>query len=914
MAGSLRVRVASAGTGKTTILVARYLELIGSGTPLRRIAGATFTRASAEELRQRVDSGITELLATGSYLDLVHLQEELRPAYLEAQRELPGALLSTISGLMIRFLRLVAPQVGLDPEFQLMDEHDARQYFEEEFRSQSLVAGRELDSAQLDLALNLFDRRSLVTSFSAGDDKAAGLLELYEPALQAYNQRLASRLLGPADVERQAMRLLGLPGALRRISSRHTHVLLDEFQDVNPLQGSFFRALTRAGMQVEAVGDPKQSIYAFRDADVEVFRAALAEGERLEDLRETRRHATGVTRFLNHATRLMGERQLGFSVEEAPTVSSAGDQANVTGSVEVHWVSGRAGIAQLRNQEARLLAGLLQDAHDSGTAWEDMAVLARTHASLEIAHRALLAAGIPAVIGRGRGFFQRLEIRDVASALKSGVSASGPAFAAWLRSPFAQLSLAETQEVLRAPDRLEALAAVDHTVAAALTRLRELVLEPPLTALKGVLREPLARGRPIGDWLGSRQRANLDALLLRVARRPPVDLELLLAEIDRHANSQIAEVPESGGGVSLVTVHYAKGLEWPLTAVFDTGRGARRDLPGLLIRRADGAVALPGSALHDQLAREQQERDQLEQYRQFYVAVSRPRDRLILTGSLKGGTGTGWAQLLRELELGPDAAEPPAFVRVSTYAFDTGAARPLPESRREVPLRERAPWSLSVFEHGAFQPVMSPSSLRGEPGDERDAAAEPQTEPEQLKIQGELQETDTVVTRAAAIGTLLHAGIALNWQSDDPSLVEDLLAQEVMFSFSASERLDIVDQVVRLLAGYERLLGPVLPPLARRERDEAELPVVLPFAGTVWQGTMDRLYQADGEWFLDDYKTDGSVRPELYLGQLAIYWLAVRQVLKVEPTVRLVWLRSGSISEVPAADLQAALDRLEAQT
>src|SRR5690606_31987780 len=127
--------------------------------------------------------------------------------------------------------------------------------------------------------------------------------------------------------------------ALKRISSRHTHVLLDEFQDVNPLQGSFFRALTRAGMQVEAVGDPKQSIYAFRDADVEVFRAALAEGERLEDLSETRRHATGVTRFLNHATRLMGERQLGFSTAEAPTVSSAGDQAGVTGSVEVHWVS-----------------------------------------------------------------------------------------------------------------------------------------------------------------------------------------------------------------------------------------------------------------------------------------------------------------------------------------------------------------------------------------------------------------------------------------------------------------------------------------------------------------------------------------------------------------------------------------------
>ena len=56
-------------------------------------------------------------------------------------------------------------------------------------------------------------------------------------------------------------------------------LLVDEFQDVNPLQGAFFRALEQGGLQTEVVGDPKQSIYGFRHADVEVFRAALAEGE-----------------------------------------------------------------------------------------------------------------------------------------------------------------------------------------------------------------------------------------------------------------------------------------------------------------------------------------------------------------------------------------------------------------------------------------------------------------------------------------------------------------------------------------------------------------------------------------------------------------------------------------------------------
>lgn len=911
MSGRLRVRVASAGTGKTTVLVARYLELIGQGVPLRRIAGATFTRASAEELKQRVAGGISELLREGSYLGLVTLKPEQEPAFRQAERELSGALLSTISGLMVRFLRLVAPSIGLDPEFSMMDEHDASNLFEEEFRSQYLVNGRDHDARELELALTLFSKRSLVAAFSEGDGQARELLQQYEAAMAAYSQRLASRLMGPADVERHALRLLELPAALTRIGQRHTHILLDEFQDVNPLQGAFFRALADSGIVVEAVGDPKQSIYAFRDADVEVFRQALREGERLPDLSETRRHSRGLTRFLNHATSTMGEHDLGFSTAEAPEVTPAGSQAEVEGSVEVHWVKGRASIELLRNQEARLLAELLTGAHADGTAWDDMAVLAGTHASLGIAHRALLAAGIPAVMGRGSGFFQRQEVRDVAAALKTGVSASGPAFAAWLRSPFVQLDLDELQEVLRAPDRLEALMAIDARIPAALMRLRELVLLPPLQALTGVLREPLARGRPIGDWLSSRQRANLDALLLRSARRPPADLELLLAEIDRHAHSKIGEVPESGGGVSLVTVHYAKGLEWPLAAVFDCGRAQFARGAGLFVRQGDGAVALPGSALFEELAEAHKAREVQEHYRQFYVAVSRPRNRLILTGSIKGESPRGWARLLDTMGLGADVeGAAPAGVRVSTYGLKKEAARPLPERHREVPVRAEAPWTGLAWEHGRFQPVMSPSSLHVAPA--ADSAAEAAPEEEPLAQAGTLQETDTVVTRAAAIGTLLHAGIALDWKPDDGQLEEDLLAQEVMFSFSQPERLEIVRQVIGLLGRYQGMLGRELKALAERQDDEAELPLVLPFAGTVWQGTIDRLYRAGDEWYLDDYKTDGTVQPDRYLGQLAIYSRAAREMLGCYPRVRLVWLRHDTVTEVPAAELQATLELLEA--
>src|SRR5690606_36489613 len=107
---------ASAGTGKTTSLVKRYLDLIEEGVPLRRVAGVTFTRAAAAELRQRVAEGLRQVLEKGSYLGGLHLPGEggLDP-YRSAVKELDGAVITTIHGFMRAGLKLNAPLLGLDP-------------------------------------------------------------------------------------------------------------------------------------------------------------------------------------------------------------------------------------------------------------------------------------------------------------------------------------------------------------------------------------------------------------------------------------------------------------------------------------------------------------------------------------------------------------------------------------------------------------------------------------------------------------------------------------------------------------------------------------------------------------------------------------------------------------------------------
>ena len=442
----MRVRIASAGTGKTTSLVLRYLELIDSGVPLGRVAGVTFTRAAAGELRQRVADGIAEVLARGDYLGgaFVPSAGERAPyeraRFERARDELGGAVLSTIHGFMIAALRLNAPALGLDPGFTLLGEWEAAAIFEEEVKGLLLLAAapdhplraasaRLGESAAPRLAA-LFAARSLAPrlTFGATTEEAA-LRALYRAALAAYDRRLGGASLAPGEVERRAFRMLGSARARERLAKRFPRVLVDEYQDVNPLQGAFFEQLAAAGVALELVGDPKQSIYGFRNADVTVFRRALdgaaLSGELQPPLTESRRHARALVGFLNRLTGRLAEKGLGFVVDEAPPVTAAGAQAAVAGSVELVVVEGREPLDALRGREAEVLAERLQAHHDLGVPWDDMAVLARSHAALTRVLGALQVKGVPAFVVQARGYYERSEIRDVKHALAVGVDPLG---------------------------------------------------------------------------------------------------------------------------------------------------------------------------------------------------------------------------------------------------------------------------------------------------------------------------------------------------------------------------------------------------------------------------------------------------------------------------------------------------------
>lgn len=930
----MRVRVASAGTGKTTSLVRRYLELVGSGVPLRRIAGVTYTRAAASELRVRVGAGFEEVLGEGSYLGGLYTPPTDDLGLFEtAAREIGGAQLNTIHGFMIAGLRLSAPLLGYDPRFAMVSEGEAEADFQEELDSLRLLARdpeHQLHAAVLVagehaalLPPKVFERRSLAAELVFGDDELSQAVgAVFAAAYGRLIERYAAKRMGPGEVERAALRMLDHPVASARLVARYPVVLVDEYQDVNPVQGEFFEGLEAAGVGLELVGDPKQSIYLFRNADVDVFRRALSKaeetGEVLPPLTESRRHSRAVVAFLNRFTTALGERDLGFGSAEAPEVSSAGGQSEVDGSVEVVVVTGGAGIGDQRPQETVELVDRLVAFHEQGVPYDRMAVLGRTHRQLARVEAALTSRGVPALYGR-RGLFSRQEVHDVRSALEVGAGPSRASLAAFLRGPLAGLSLSDLTRVMGAGDPLELVKEVAPHAHAVVAELGRVVRSPPLVALKTALREPLAGGPPLVDMLSATARANLDAMLFEVAAHEPEDLMRLielLAELEDRSEAE--DVPATGSGVRLQTVHSSKGLEYDVVAVYDAGYWKRHRVPDAAVDAHTGRVSLLGAVPDPATTQAWTDRAVAEDHRLLYVAASRARDHLLITGSAGGGkVPADWLGTLVEVVL-PGVELPPSVkvTYVEARSQSASTVRPLGEAPTAL---ERAAWSGSSFEHHPHGPLSSPSRLVDLLGGPTEVT-EPLTRFEATGTGDDVHDwspdadDDEAASvhlflpgRGRVVGTLVHFAISQDWSPDDGARLESLRSQEVMFPFTTVEQDDLLGEVTELLRAYHDLLGAVLPHLHARISDRAELPLVYPGGPTVWEGVIDRLYQADGEWWIDDYKTDRHVRPERYHVQLGLYLHTVERALGETPRARLVYLRPRQVVEVEREVLLAAL-------
>jgi len=529
-----------------------------------------------------------------------------------------------------------------------------------------------------------------------------------------------------------------------RLESRYQHVLVDEFQDTSHLQWRLVELLIeswRAGEGVATegglaptifvVGDRKQSIYRFRDADVAILAAA---GRHIAALRPQQRVTRSIaTSFRSRPELLAFVNDVFDEVEKREGRSDAfrydeQDRFPVLDTVPVPAIrepvlglvaepSIEAMADAVADEVVRIIAsGIVVRDRDTGVPRGvdagDIAILFRARDSHREFERALEARGVATYVYKGLGFFASDEIRDLAALVTALAWPHDPtSVAALLRSRLARVSdagllalSASLGTLLTDPldeASLAPLAAGDRDAVVRLGRAfagwRALVDRVPPADLVDRVVDETAYLFELRGGRAAQARENVKkfrAMLRRIQNAGYATLARIAEHIERvSAGDESNAVIDAVHAVSLMTVHASKGLEFPVVILGDLGRGTGNVAPPfrVIADAGHGEAAVSVGAFRFEADRDEQDREREETKRLLYVAATRARDRLYLAtqldqhGRLPRGNGS-LAQVLPESLVSAIDARAPGAATM-TWMTRRGSAHEFHVCRQPTELR-----------------------------------------------------------------------------------------------------------------------------------------------------------------------------------------------------------------------------------
>src|SRR3954464_9460408 len=589
--------LAGAGSGKTRVLTMRIAALIDRhGVPPDRIFAVTFTNKAAGKMKHRI----------GQLLD----------------RDPSGLWIGTFHSLAARLLRREAEHLGFSRRFTIYDEDDRlsliRRLMEQQGHSTKLFAPRAVQSL-ISAAKNRMvspSELSAKASFDRLTEVAAEVYAALGPALKGANAMdFDDLLLHPLTLFREH------PDRLRAYQNRFGYILVDEFQDTNRAQYQLIRLLGAHG-NVCAVGDDDQSIYGWRGADVRNMQDFLKDfpGAKLIRLEENYRSTQIV---LDAANGVIAENsgRIGKTLTtrrrggETVTLVAAADERD-----EAEWV-----VRELQKRSAA-----------SDWSYSEMAVLYRTNSQSRALEEAFRRAGVPYRLIGAISFYERREVKDLLAYLRLIANpADNEAFLRAVGVPkrgLGETSLAvltrnaiqwekpllETARIAdRIPDLRPNVREAFRAFAGLIDKAAAPPERPPDDLLEHVIRTInyenvlLAEGPEGADrWENVRELVASAANWSEEA--PPEDeesgtpLERFLAEAALLSSADTVLGQEEG--VTLMTLHTAKGLEWRVVV-----------MSGM----EHGLFPLAGA--------EEQPSGLEEERRLCYVGLTRAKDKLYLT-------------------------------------------------------------------------------------------------------------------------------------------------------------------------------------------------------------------------------------------------------------------------------------------
>jgi DNA helicase-2/ATP-dependent DNA helicase PcrA len=539
--------LAGAGSGKTRVIVHRIAWLIHErGVAPWQILAVTFTNKAAGEMKERV------------------------------QRLLPGfdlPLIATFHSACVRILRRDGHHLGYDRNFAIYDDKDSERLLKE------VVLGLDIDekkfpakgfAAFIDDCKNAGkEPKDLPTT--KGDPYREKAVQVYA----AYQERLRKcNALDFGDLVMQTVRLLeGAPEVLTSYRNRYRWILVDEYQDTNPIQYRLVRLLAGETGNLCVVGDDDQSIYRWRGADI-------------RNILDFERDFPGVT--------VVKLEQNYRSTSTILTAAGAVVARNRGRKGKTLWTDNPAGdrIVYRRlnseREEARLVCAEIDRHLSKGGSIRDAAVFYRTNAQSRVVEDALVQAAIPYHVVGGVRFYARLEVKDILAYLKViDNPADEVSFKRIINVPLRGIGHATVDRIsdlaasggITFAEALNSVATGNYLAAgprgkisgfvALIERFRELAEELPLSGLAAAILEETgyeAKLKQERTDEAEDRLSNLRELLTAMEEfERGSDERTLSAFLERVA--LVSDIEREGTGkesVTLMTLHSAKGLEFPL--------------------------------------------------------------------------------------------------------------------------------------------------------------------------------------------------------------------------------------------------------------------------------------------------------------------------------------------------------------
>jgi ATP-dependent helicase/nuclease subunit A len=791
---------ASAGTGKTNLLVKRVVSLASGGSPLDQMAVVTFTDAAAAELRSRIRHSISSM-ARGAVRD-------------ECLRTLPGALIGTIHGFASRVLKDYFYLTGVDPSFsaggQAFPDAELARLWDRYLAGlpeSALADGADIlielpgiNRAALELAdmpwiewprsflpegstievpwgrwiAECDALREMAGEVSPPDTPAGSFLKVCPvlgellrsraglrrmlPALKRMDLRSPAktrwpspealaeakaiagrlrteipsvlltsqfgRLLWPFVEELRLLRskdrssltfddllyrchsaLAAKPVLREAVSARFGNVLIDEFQDTSGIQVRLFREFLSDGDgilpgRLTVVGDPKQSIYGWRNADIETFKSTidgLAGCGQRESINVSMRSTKRIVAFVNAFGEVLFSgtppEESRFACDYAPLVPRPDAEQGCR--VTVALVPAAPDENARRRLEASWLADFLRREAAAATgAW---AILFRSLTGIETYLHAFSAAGLPWSLDAGRDFKSRPETADLRALLTVLlVPSDRGALLSVLRSPFFSIPDDEiTSAVLGGLDGYlgvpESAGPRIRPACRLLEGLRAVAAKaPPAELLQAILfRTGFAASVAASGWETGRRFANLRYLYdwcLSSGTASTADLLDAISEKGLGSTSMEdpSTPPSDDCAITIGTIHGAKGLTYANVVLVGTQRSGNRS-GDVMKDEGAGRAAVSfhdgrGTPLTEEVRDSNRRLSDAESRRLAYVAATRAAKRLVVLTHQDGGSGAGFfAEIVRSAALAAVEKEPEAVssevMGLMEYPF---ATRPKP--------------------------------------------------------------------------------------------------------------------------------------------------------------------------------------------------------------------------------------------